>query len=168
MDNVTVNPTLLEKEKTVSRPAGQLPFHFTDIIRASIKLAVLLRHETALVRASKIRDTQPLQDDKQKLTRLLELQKEHLKNNPQLLRQLSPELRQQLRDAEKELTDALRENHTELLVARTINQRVVDAVMRAVDEAAGKVEGYNRYGTSGIKILSYQTNTPAVAFNQSV
>lgn len=147
---------------------GNWKFSFADMVNAIEQLIRLLEDENALLAGMKVDAIAPLQERKTQLTWLLDLQKEHLVKNPQLLEELDADTRNHFSVLAATLEAALTENHHRLTAARLINQRVVQAVTAALSDSYGEARGYGETGNRGISITRDSSSLPPIALNEMI
>jgi len=115
-------------------PAGpDLHRLVSDLVDLADRLTTLLSRETSLVRAMRIKEIGPLQDDKTRLTaayqkRFKELTALHSG------RSLSPLVKQRLAVSGKRLADSVVENELALRVGMVATDRLIGSIVAAVKE----------------------------------
>lgn len=118
-----------------------------ELISVTAKLTDILERETAHLKQMEVKELAKLQDEKLKLTKILESYKTLIAKRPELIRALDPASREELADLTEEFNHALAENLRRTAVARAVNQRIVQAIMDVVTE--NKHAGtYNKYGST--------------------
>lgn len=118
-----------------------------ELITITARLRDILVRETAHLKAMEIKEIAKLQDEKQKLTKLMDAYQKLIKARPELVRMLDEDSRAELAELSDEFSRALTENMQRTAVARAVNQRVVQAIMEVVTEA-NHAGTYNKYGTA--------------------
>lgn len=118
-----------------------------ELITVTARLKDVLIQETEYLKTMQVRELGKLQDEKQKLTKLLESYQQMLAARPELIQALDESSREELGELTEAFSRAVSENLQRTAVARAVNQRVVSAIMEVVTEQhhAGT---YNRYGSS--------------------
>lgn len=142
-------------------PGGDIDVY--ELITVTANLKDLLERETEYLRSMEIKEVARLQEEKQKLTKLMETYQRLISARPELLRSLDADSREELAELSDQFSRALAENMRRTAVARAVNQRVVQAMMEVVTENqhAGT---YNKYGSSalpGDMAVSFNLNQKA-------
>lgn len=161
-DSITIRPD------AAPQSAGNWKFSFADMVSAIEQLVRLLEDENALLAGMQVAAIGPLQERKTQLTWLIDMQKEHLAKNPQLLQGLDVETRNHFMVLAATLENALTENHYRLTTARLINQKVVQAVTAALSDNYGEARGYGESGSRGISITKDTSTLPPLALNEMI
>ncbi len=155
------------KKATISAEDG---LSFKDIIQEVVALKSLLQTENELLKKRQYEAVKGLQDRKNQLIRKLEIRKELLKRGVGYGRSLSEAEKKAFQQANDGLNTLLTENYNEALIAKEINRKVVDAVVRAVKQHENAVGGYNAGGynmnsTTGRNVYK---DTTSLAVNESI
>jgi len=135
---------------------------------ATVKgLVSVMSREIELLRAMKIKEMSQLQEQKLVLVNAYEQGSSQLKKDPSFMQHLDPLLKEELRDVIQLLNTTVTENETALLAAKTSNERLMQAVVEAVQEQQAKSS--TSYSQAGVlaaqKAQSTQTAAP-VHLNQ--
>ncbi|KKJ76507.1 hypothetical protein WH95_11855 [Kiloniella litopenaei] len=130
---------------------------------ATVKgLVSVMSREIELLRAMKIKEMSQLQEQKLVLVNAYEQGSSQLKKDPSFMQHLDPLLKEELRDVIQLLNTTVSENETALLAAKTSNERLMQAVVEAVQEQ--KVKSSTSYSQAGVlaaqKAQSTQTTAP--------
>jgi len=110
------------------------------LIGLARQLCDLLARETALVRALKIAEIAPLQDEKLRLTQLFQGALKSL--DPKAIAALPAPLKQEWRAAGTRLSEVTVENERALRVGRIATERLVNAIVQAVEKSRPSTAGY--------------------------
>lgn len=143
-------------------------FSFADMVSSMEQLTTLLEEENTLLANMRVKAIGDLQEKKSQLTWLLELQKQHLEKNPDLLIRLDDETRLHLTRIAVTMEKAIAENHHRLTTARLINHKIVQAVTAALSDSIGEARGYGESGARGLVITKDSGNIPPLTLNESV
>lgn len=126
---------------TLQTPGHSLPqaplSHDMDVhelINITMQLRDLLTREAEHLKKMEVRELAALQDDKVKLTALLENYQRIIAARPELLQSLDADMREDLADLIDNFTRTVNENFQRMAVARAVNQRVVQAIMEVITE----------------------------------
>ncbi|WP_120496231.1 hypothetical protein [Kiloniella sp. EL199] len=130
---------------------------------ATVKgLVSVMSREIELLRVMKIKEMSQLQEQKLVLVNAYEQGSSELKKDPSFMQHLDPLLKGELRDVIQLLNTTVTENETALLAAKTSNERLMQAVVEAVQEQ--KVKSSTSYSQAGVlaaqKAQSTQTTAP--------
>ncbi len=130
---------------------------------ATVKgLVSVMSREIELLRAMKIKEMSQLQEQKLVLVNAYEQGSSQLKKDPSFMQHLDPLLKEELRDVIQLLNTTVTENETALLAAKTSNERLMQAVVEAVQEQQAKSS--TSYSQAGVlaaqKAQSTQTAAP--------
>jgi hypothetical protein len=98
------------------------------------RLAQLLGREVDMLEQMKIKEIAKLQPEKIALVDALEKQKKLIARRPEILYELSDDMRDNLAELLHIFDAVAQENHNKLLVAKEVNQIVVDAIMDTANE----------------------------------
>lgn len=105
-----------------------------ELIEVTQRLTDLLHEEVALLDAMNISAAAQLQDEKLALTQVLESQKLMLEIHPEFMDEISDEKRHTLALVAEEFVEALEHNIRIVAVAKTVNAKVVQAIMETLQE----------------------------------
>ncbi|WP_299380697.1 hypothetical protein [uncultured Kiloniella sp.] len=130
---------------------------------ATVKgLVSVMSREIDLLRAMKIKEMSELQEQKLVLVNAYEQGSSQLKKDPSFMQHLDPLLKEELRDVIQLLNTTVTENETALLAAKTSNERLMQAVVEAVQEQ--KIKSSTSYSQTGVlaaqKAQTAQATTP--------
>ncbi len=110
------------------------PLDIHDLLAVTVKLKDILSRETEQLKQMKVKEMGVLQQEKARLTKLLESYQSLLKANPKALGELDEEMREELEFEMEEFTRIVDENYRRVTVARAVNQRIVQAILDVVTE----------------------------------
>lgn len=105
-----------------------------EMIQVTERLTDLLYEEVALLEAMNISGAGQLQNEKIALTQVLESQKMMLEIHPELVDDISEQDRQALSLVAEDFVTALEHNIRMVAVAKTVNGKVVQAIMETLQE----------------------------------
>lgn len=106
-----------------------------DVITLVARLAQVMAESTDLLRAGEIDAMKPFEDEKVRLVTVLEKQKAYLKQHPEISGGYTPEQQQSLKDVFQVMEHVRDEHYRELMLAKEINGKVMEAIAECVDEA---------------------------------
>src|SRR5690349_15724050 len=89
------------------------------------RLISLLNQETALIKKSKVSETDALREEKLEIITILEIARKELSANPAIASKSKPEHKKLLEQVSVELTSAMKENYQELVRAREVNKKIM-------------------------------------------
>lgn len=116
-----------------------------ELREATRRLTELLMEEADLLAAMRVADVLPLQQEKLQLTRTLEMAQAQLAAKSAFMQSASPEEREELLLMTDDLAYAVEHNHRQASAARTVNARVMQAIMDVATEQH-RPASYDRLG----------------------
>jgi hypothetical protein len=125
------------------------------------RLAQLLGREVDMLEKMDIKEVAKLQPEKIALVDALEKQKKLIARRPEILLDLDDDMRDNLVELLQIFDAVVQENHNKLLVAKEVNQIVVDAIM---DTAAENLKG-GLYNDKGVHAGE---NAMALSLNRTI
>ena len=120
-----------------------------DLIVLSERLAELMSEENELLRAMRPGEIAGLQESKANLSRAYEERMRRLAVEPDHVRRLDPETKATLRRATERLNRAVARNRIALKAAKEANERLIRAIVNAVQEQQQNLDVYTASGASG-------------------
>lgn len=155
------------------KPSGKnMSLSFAEIISDIKRLKKILREESINMQKMNIEAVREGHDEKMKLIRKLELQKELVKKQPDILGKSSNQDVIDFAEASNGMEEALKENYNEALKAKEVNQRVIEAVSVAVADRKKKSFGYSKQGYSANSVVnkdeSLSKHAQSIAINQMI
>ena len=136
-----------------------------DLIALAERLSGLLTEESALLAAARTREIAALQADKTKVARAFEAQVAAFARTARLA-EMEPGLRERLKRAMGKVRETLAQNARALRAARDANQKLIDAIVKAVAERNNKLNVYAE--TGGIRGSLYGARPVPKAVSLSV
>ncbi len=118
----------------------------TDLLKITSRLIGVLQRENEMLRAMKPSDIQDLQQDKIVLTAAYESQVKSLKDHPELLDNVTPELRAELKTVIGTFEQTLTENERALRAAKYMTERVLKAIADEVEKKRLENASYTANG----------------------
>lgn len=116
------------------KPFVEPRLNIPALIQVTLRLAQILAEEVDLLDEMRIEEIAPLQDEKQRLTAMLEAQKKVLTRKPELLEQMSEEEHEEFVQVTEIFNQVLAQNHRKLRVARDVNEAIVGAIREGINE----------------------------------
>ena len=117
-----------------------------DLMKVLTRLIEVLQREIATLHDMDPSGIQQLQQDKIVLTAAYESMLGQLRGESEALRDLPQELREQVMRVTKQFQDTLTENARALHAVKEANDRLFDAVAKAVEEQRGQGGSYSSRG----------------------
>ena len=133
-----------------------------DIVSLTARLAQLMAEEADLLDEMRISEIAEFQEEKRLLLDALERQKKQFDKRPEMLDDMDMQEREELREMMRVFNDILQENYRRLLVAKEVNQTMVNAVADVVRESRSNGV-YNDGGAS-----QTSDELPSVTLNQKI
>lgn len=138
--------------------------NITDMIDTISKLADLLAKETTLLKQKQIKQVEGLQADKERLTDKLEIYKKLMQKEPTLFSDFPKVKQAELEGVIRIFEKILEENYRELVKARAVNSKVVEAVTVAVNRHINSQRSYADNGS----VSSGSGPMPSIAINEQI
>lgn len=137
---------------------------------ATVKgLVSVMTREVELLRAMQIKEMSLLQEEKLTLVNAYEQGTSMLKNDPSFMKHLDPLLKKELREVIQQLNVTVKENETALLAAKTNNERLMQAVVEAVQQhTSEKSTSYSPTGVLAAQSAQTAHTTAPMHLNQSL
>jgi flagellar biosynthesis/type III secretory pathway chaperone len=133
-----------------------------NIIALTAKLAQVMAQEVDLLDEMKIKQIVPLQEEKQWLTKALEVQLARVRKRPELLEEIDSRQREDLRDIVRVFEEVRTANFDRLMTVREVNLRMVEAIKDVVREASQKAS------YKGTGDMDYAANALSVTLNEQI
>lgn len=115
-----------------------------ELLQATVRLSDIMIEETAMLDERRYNDIAKLNDEKLKLTGLLETYQHALASNPGFLKDADPAMREELLVHTDDLAFNVEETFRKVSVARAVNQRIMQAIRDAIsDQHSPGVYGRN-------------------------
>ncbi len=128
--------------------APPTPEELRQVIHIIEDLTAVMSREVELLRAMRVRDFGELQDHKLGLVQSYEKQTEGMRKNPAFAEAIDPLLRDELTDVMERMHAVMSENELAINAARTANQRIATAIVKAVEEHQSDNTGYSNRGSA--------------------
>ncbi len=128
--------------------ASPTPEELRQVIHIIEDLTAVMSREVELLRAMRVRDFGELQDHKLGLVQAYEKQTEGMRSNPAFVEAIDPLMREELSDVMERMHAVMSENEMAIKAARSANQRVATAIVKAVEEQQSENSGYSSRGTA--------------------
>lgn len=109
-------------------------FNVPDLIALTARLAQVLAQETDLLDEMKVSQIEGLQKDKIALVNALEQQKRIIERHPELLDEINADDWDDLQQVVAIFSEVQEENYRKLMIARAVNQKMVEAIRDVVTE----------------------------------
>lgn len=132
---------------TIDTPKEK-PMSARDMITVTARLAQILAEEVDLLDAMKVSKIEDLQKEKLFLVGALEAQKKLIARHPDFSETIPSQDKKDLQDVVEVFNDILEENHRKLLIAKTVNHQIVQAITKVVKEATLS-RAYDNTGING-------------------
>ncbi len=108
--------------------------NISNIMALTARLAQILAQEVDSLSAMKIKELEPLQKEKNWLTKALDMQLRRVRKYPNLLDSVAVEEREELSELVAIFEEIREENYRRLLAAKEANQCLVEAITEVVNE----------------------------------
>ncbi len=110
--------------------------HVSDFITVIARLALVLAGEADALDRMQIRIVSDMQEEKMRLTSMLEKFKKYYDKYPGELDAIAAADKEDLQTVVNIFTTILQKNHRRLMVARALNGKMIEAIREAVKEAS--------------------------------
>jgi hypothetical protein len=121
----------------------QIAAQATEMLDLMMRLADLLAHETDLLADGRVRDIEPLQREKLRLSLLYQKAIKEVRASGAKIVALPAPLRAQLFAAARRLAEEVTENERALRIGRAATRRLLDAIVESVQERLKPLSRYN-------------------------
>jgi len=141
---------------------------FEGVVGDIANLATMLIEETELLKDMKVKEVGERYEEKMKLIRRLEIQNNFISKNPAVIQDKKPEDIEDFIRVGGMIDQIVRENFNEVLKAKEVNQRVVEAVSQELAKHEVRATGYKNDGTEGNGVTRKGKEAPFVAVNETI
>lgn len=117
-----------------------------SVIEITERLTGLLTDEVDLLSQMKVRDIEPLQDAKRRLTEAYQARVKEIQENKEQFKNVSPTLKERLARASQNFKDAIMHDINAVNSARHVNRKIVEAIAEAVRDQQERIKGYDQTG----------------------
>ena len=118
-----------------------------DLMNATMRLSDILNEEAELLSAMRYGEIGALQDEKVRLSKLLESYQQLMASDPNFVKNADEKTREELLLLTDDLAFGVEENFRKVATARAVNQRVMQAIMDVMTEQQ-RPSTYGRDGQS--------------------
>lgn len=105
-----------------------------ELMSATLRLSDIMQEESVMLKEMRVRDLPALQEEKAKLTIVLEAYQQRLATDPNFIKNADTKTREELVLLADDLAYTVEENFRQVSVARAVNNRVLQAIMDVVSE----------------------------------
>lgn len=135
------------------------PINMENVMALTARLAQIMAQEVDYLTQMDIEAIEPLQNEKNWLTKALELQLKRVRKYPHLLEEIGAEDRAEFRELVEVFEEVKQENFRRLKAAKEVNERVVQAITEVVNEQNQKpVYSHKGKAEQSIDTLSVTLN----------
>lgn len=138
-------------------------FQMNDVIMLTARLAQILAEEVDLLKEMKVKQIEGLQKEKIFITNALEAQRKMIDRHPYIMDTIPSRDKKDLEDVAEVFQNILEENHRKLLLAKSVNHKIVEAITEVVKETT-QSRVYNGSGYTGAAAF----NTLSITLNQTI
>lgn len=140
-----------------------------DLLQIAARLTALMERENTHLAKHEPTGVAALQDEKLALTRAYTMRVRELQRDPSTLAAITGAVRDEMRKAFAKFDEVARRNELALKAARTVNEKVLKAIVEAANAQQPRVSGYSRTGAAAKPYGSAArvAVAPPVAFNHS-
>jgi flagellar biosynthesis/type III secretory pathway chaperone len=138
----------------------------SDMIKVITKLSDLLAKENELLDMKQITQVEELQEEKERLTRIMSFFKSEIQKDPSVLGRFPKVQMRELKCVVQIFDRLLNNNYQTLVKARAVNEKVVEAVASSLHDHVTSQSGYNKDG--GMGNMGSHSSIPSIAFKQEI
>lgn len=142
---------------------NEIAFDYADMMRITRKLSGILEKEIMLLKDMKIARIHELYNDKIELSNKLELYKEMLVRNPDLLNSIPKQDLEQIRKEATAFESLVAEDLKQMNRAKEVHTLVMEAIRKTLEKNVIMGSGYNKKG-----VIDLGLNGPYVAAPVSI
>ena len=133
---------------TDNKQDGSTSVNIHDVIKLTARLAELLAEEVDLLSDMKVAKIESLQQEKMFLANALDAQRKLVDQHPTALETIPSQDKRDLEEVVEVFNAILEENHRKILMAKEVNNKIVQAITAVVKENT-KRRTYNVKGVTG-------------------
>ena len=149
--------------KAITPAPARKDLDVRTIITVTARLAQLLAEEVDLLGDMKVSKIEALQQEKLFLVAALDAQRKVMEKHPIMAETIPSQDKKDLQEVVEVFNNILEENHRELLLAKEINHKIVQAITSVVKDSTQR-RGYDDQGLTGIAPFE----TLSVTLNQTI
>ena len=138
----------------------------TDLLTVLGRLIEVLRQEIEMLKRMDPNAIQNLQQDKIVLTAAYDSLLSRLRENPDTLKSLAPDLREQIMALTTEFQNALTENARALFAVKEANDRLFKAIVQAVEDRRSQSNTYSASGALATAAAANGGQPMSLTFDQ--
>ena len=131
------------------------------LIRIASRLIEVMRREIEMLREMRPHELDELQAQKNELADAYEQQVRGLAGEPEALTAVAPALRQEFAEVASEFNKVMAENESALHATRFAHERLLKAVVAAIDERRNSFKGYSASGAPAARQVRGRRNVSA-------
>jgi len=139
-----------------------------EIMVITERLAALLERENDALKNRRNEELTTLLDEKATLGRVYETRVQPMKDHPEFLEAVAPDLREKLKKMGLKIAKLMEENARLLKIAIEANRRVIDMIAEAVKESAPSAGVYSSAGKTDQPGQQGAAHSPAFSLNQTL
>jgi flagellar biosynthesis/type III secretory pathway chaperone len=113
-----------------------------SLIRVASRLVAVMEQEIAILRTMRTRDIAALQEEKATLAAVYDGKVRDLARDPAVLARVSTALQQEFADVAACFHATLAENERAIRAARAVQEKMLQAIVAAVDKSRARHQGY--------------------------
>lgn len=146
------------QHRPLPNAAALASMNIQQLLEATTRMSDILVEEGALLTSMRFKELPKLNEEKIKLTVLLESYQQLIAADPSIVKQADPKTREELLLKTDDLAFNVEDNFRKVSVARAVNSRVMQAIMDVMSEQ-------HRPGTYGRNGQSTQSHDLALSIN---
>lgn len=166
-DVIDIRAAVIDEKTPAPReaqPEEKRTLRLCDITEVASRLGRLLAEESHFLDIMDFKSVAKLQNEKLKLISALEIQKKIIKMDPSIKQNFPQEEMLEFENVSAMFDKILAENYRQLMRMKTVNQKVVDIVAKAV---AKRTVAPTAYGKNGVVVPQSLSDVP-LALSQNI
>jgi hypothetical protein len=118
----------------------------TDMLSVTKRLTAIIKEELEMMKEMKITELHKFQDEKLKLTSVMESYKSILSNNPGIVRSIPKNIMDELRKVSDEFEAIVAAEGHQIIKVKKVHALIMDAIKKVLEDREKKNANYNQYG----------------------
>ncbi|MCE3233071.1 MAG: hypothetical protein K0R98_1328 [Rickettsiaceae bacterium] len=117
-----------------------------DMLNVTKRLCVILKEEIELIKEMKLGQLNQFNEEKLKLTSIMESYKEVLKNNPAIVRSIPKDILDEMRQVNREFEETIAQDGKQIIKAKKVHSIIMDAIKTVLENRSKRNAVYNQHG----------------------
>lgn len=121
-------------------------FNTKDMVNVVGRLSDILKEEVSLIKNMQLSKLHKRQEEKEKLTAVVEGYRNMIKADPMLVKVLSDTSLQEIKTVTKEFEEVVQQEEEQLIRARKVHHFIMDSVRKVINKRIESTSMYNKKG----------------------